>query len=213
MNHSSSEPSTPSSESREQAVDVSADREAHADKYNDPRAKITTRGIAIGIGVVVLGIFGAVLSIYGRKTRLEQTTGFWGPEAITALQLAERLELRPRGEATFAPVNLSGTPGLGHLRRLLLDERNYDWSTVASGDALENCGDPGEQQPRCVQLRLTDPTAHRFDPVEIDIDLQTAWLGPSDGSQRVRLLDRVQPKLVNYFSTIITVQQRRSDVR
>ena len=165
------------------------------------------------MGVVVLAILGAGLSIYGRKTRLEQTTQFWGTEAIAALQLAERMELRPRGAESFEPVNLSGTPGLGHLRRLLLDERNYDWATATSGDALQDCGEQAGEKPRCIQLRLSDPTAQRFQPLEIDIDLQTGWLGPSDGSQRVQVLERTQPKLANYFATIITVQQQRSDFR
>ena len=55
----------------------------------------------MGIGVVLLGILGAATSIYARRTQLEQTTRFWGQETITALQLAERIELRPRGAAEF----------------------------------------------------------------------------------------------------------------
>lgn len=211
----------PNPERSDRADDVVAragngDRHAdhdHADKYNDPRAKITTRGVLIGLGIFLLAILGAGLSIYGRKTRLEQTTQFWGAETIGALQLAERIELRPRGAETFESVDLSGTPGLGHLRRLLLDERNYDWTTAGSGDALQDCGDRVGEKPRCIQIRLTDPTANRFDPVEIDVDLQTGWLGPSDGSQRVQVLERAQPKLANYFATIISVQQLRSDFR
>ena len=79
--------------------------------------------------------------------------------------------------------------------------------------ALQDCGEQAGEKPRCIQLRLSDPTAQRFQPLEIDIDLQTGWLGPSDGSQRVQVLERTQPKLANYFATIITVQQQRSDFR
>lgn len=193
--------------------DEPAETNPHGDKYNDPRAEITTRGIAIAIAVLVLGIAGAALSIYARKTKLEQTTRFWGQETITALQLAERIELRSRDASSFAPVDLSGTPGLGHLRRLLLDERNYDWATEGEGSALADCGKPKADRPRCVQLRLTDPTANRVEPVEIDVDLDTGWIGPSDGSRRVRATERVQPKLSNYVATIVTVEQKRLDFR
>ena len=193
--------------------DDPAKTNAHADKYNDPRAAITPRGVAIAIGVLLLGIAGAGLSIYARKTKLGETTRFWGQETITALQLAERMELRSRGTSSFKPVDLSGTPGLGHLRRLLLDERNYDWSSEQAGSALADCGEPQGDRPRCVQLRLTDPTAKRVGPIEIDLDLDTGWIGPSDGSRRVRATERVQPKLANYVGIIVSVEQKRSDFR
>jgi hypothetical protein len=195
------------------AGDDPAERNAHADKYNDPRSAITPRGIAISIAVLLLGIAGAALSIYVRKTKLVETTRFWGQETITALQLAERIELRSRGASSFTPVDLSGTPGLGHLRRLLLDERNYDWATEQAGSALADCGKPKGDRPRCVQLRLTDPTANRVGPIEIDLDLETGWIGPSDGSRRVRAKERVRPKLNNYVGTIISVEQKRLDFR
>ena len=185
----------------------------HADKYNDPRVKITPRGIAMAIGVLLLGILGAAASIYARRTHLEQTTRFWGQETITALQLAERIELRPRGAADFPTVDLTATPGLGHLRRLLLDERNYDWSSESVGPALENCSKTKTDQPQCVQLRLTDPTGNRVGTIEIDLDLIGGWIGPSDGTRRIRASQRVQPKLASYFSTIITFEQKSYDFR
>ena len=65
-------------------------------------------GIAIAIGVGLFGIAGAAVSIVGRSTQLEKTSQFWGEKTILALQLGERLELRPRGNETFAPLDLSG---------------------------------------------------------------------------------------------------------
>ncbi len=186
---------------------------AHADKYNDPRAKITNRGIGIGIGVLILAIIGAGVSIYARKTRLTETTRFWGQETITGLQLAERIELVPRDSSDFPTVDLSGTPGLGLLRRLLLDERNYDWTTESDERALVDCEVETPGKPSCVQLRLTDPTANRIGTIEIDIDLKDGWIGPSDGSRRVQASERVRPKFGNYFSTIINVEQKRYDHR
>jgi hypothetical protein len=185
----------------------------HADKYNDPRVKITLRGVLLLVLVFVLGIVGAAASVYLRRTQLEQSTEFWGLDTITALQLAERMELLARGDARFDPVELSGTPGLGHLRRLLLDERNYDWQTETRGSVSAKCDQVKSDALQCIQLRLTDPTAHRFGTIEIDIDLSHGWIGPADGSHRVRVAERVLPKLQSYFSVIITVEQLRYDER
>lgn len=200
--------SEPSSDTRSQK-----DPGAHLDKYRDPRARITRRGVLLGLSIVVLGVLGAAASIYARRTRLELTREFWGPETIASLQLAERIELLPRGRETFDPVDLAGTPGLGHLRRRLLDQRSYDWESESAGSALQECGPAADEGVGCIQLRLTDPTAQRFDTVEIDLDLVHGWVGPSDGSRRVKTTDWVQPKLKNYFKTIINVQQLRQDQR
>lgn len=196
----------------------------HVDKYNDPRARITRRGILIGVAVAVVAVVAALGSIAARRTRLEKTTDFWGEETINALQLAERIELLPRGASRFEPVELSSTPGLGHLRRALLDERNFDWTTTTAKSVAELC--PPEKRlekddsmpiadavPACIQLRLTDPTAERFGTIEIDLDLAGGWVGPADGSQRVRATEWVQPKLRNYFKTIMSVSQLSYDFR
>lgn len=193
--------------------DRSAAADPHADKYNDPRVKFTLRGILLLVLVLVFGVVGSAASIYLRRTQLVESTRFWGQETITGLQLAERIHLLSRDANGFETVELSGTPGLGHLRRLLLDERNYDWSTETKGSAAEFCGQSDSEEVRCVQLRLTDPTAHRIGTIEIDIDLDRGWVGPSDGSRRVGVAERVQPKLENYFSVIITVEQLRYDQR
>ncbi|MDB4676902.1 hypothetical protein OAF09_01600 [bacterium] len=203
----------PSSLIMTHSQETQTDPNPHTDKYNDPRVTITRRGIFIAIGVSIFAILGAAASIIGRRTQLEKTRQFWGETTIIALQLGERVELRPRGNESFETVELSGTPGLGHLRRLLLDERNYDWTTVSDQPALGDCGEPIPRKPRCVQLRLTDPTANRFEIVEIDLDLQTGWVGASNETKRIKVLERTQPKLQKYFETTITVEQLRSDFR
>ena len=180
----------------------------HADKYNDPRAKITRRGVLLGVAVAVLGCIGAGLSIYARKTRLTQSRQFWGDATITALQLGERIQMKSIGQREFDPVELTATPGLGHLRHALLDERNYDWSTVQKSGFADTCGN---EESFCVQLRLTDPTAHRFEPVEINLDLKTGWIGPSDGSSRVK--SKKTKALEKFLGTLVTVEQLRYDLR
>ena len=72
---------------------MNSQHDDHADKYNDPRVKITKRGMLLGAVVVVFGIAGAAFSIWARRTKLEQTTNFWGPNVVEALQLAEEVEL------------------------------------------------------------------------------------------------------------------------
>ena len=176
------------------------------EKRSDPRASITRRGILLGLCVIVLGMIGAAVSIYSRRTRLEQTTEFWGPEIITALQLGERIELLSVSGLEFSPVELTATPGLGHLRHAFLDERFYDWTTASSDSVQEKCGEGSE----CVQLRVTDPTAHRFDTVKINVDLKDGWVGPSDGSRRVRT-DR--PAISKFLRMMVNVQQKRYDMR
>ncbi len=197
----------------------------HADKYNDPRATVTRRGIWMGVAVLLLGIFGSAVSIYARRTGLVETTRFWGQETITALQLAERMEMLPRGDTEFPVVELTATPGLGHLRHALLEESHFDWTTETKASVAELCvrspqatsQDPDseiEAAPmQYIQLRLTDPTAHRVGTIEIDIDLDGGWVGPSDGSRRVRVVEWVRPKLKSYFSTIINVRQKTYDFR
>ena len=199
--------------------DPHSDRNAdpHADKYNDPRAQITRRGVLMGVAVVLVGAVVAGLSIYARKTPLVETTKFWGPETVTALQLAERIELFPRGNNEFPRVELTTTPGLGHLRRALLDERNFDWNTIeptSVASKLPSTNTSGvEGSPSSVQLRLTDPTAHRVETIEIDIDLNGGWVGPSNGAQRVKIRKYVQPKLKNYFKTVVNFKEKRYDDR
>ena len=186
----------------------------HHDKYNDPRAKITKRGVLLGLGVAIFGILGAAGSIYARKTRLELSTKFWGQETITALQLAEKIQLRSNGASDFEPVDLTGTPSLGHLRHALLDERSYDWNTESSGSVTEMCQKPTEGQTiTCVRIRLTDPTAQRVGTIDIDLDLVGGWIGPADGSRRVQATEWVRPKLNKYFETIVNVQRLRYDFR
>ncbi len=197
-------------------IDLAASVDPHADKYNDPRAKITRRGIWMGIGVAVFGVVGAAASVYGRRTHLTETTRFWGQETITALQLAERMEMLPRRGKDFRPVLLTATPGLGHLRRAILDDRNYDWKTVGSEAVLANSTGavvpPVEPEGGlCVMLRLTDPSAHRVGTIEIDIDLEEGWIGPRGEKRRVHVTNR--KALRNFLETIMNRQIKRYDQR
>jgi len=182
----------------------------HADKYNDPRAKITGRGILMGVFVAVLGVAGAFGSIYLRRTQLEKTTNFFGPNTITALQLSDHLSMRPAAGAAWQPVELTATPGLGHLRKALLEETHYDWDSATDQSVSVAGGVPAEQ---CVRLRFEDPTGKRVPTIELDLDLSGGWIGPADGTKCVRVLPRVQGALKFQLELLRNVKQNSYDLR
>lgn len=193
----------------------------HADKYNDPRVRITRRGILTGVVITLVASLAAIGSILARRTRLDRTTEFFGPVVIEALQLAERIDLIPRvddpASSGFpAEISLTATPGLGHLRRALLDDRHYDWDRTEDTAAVAGCDNStyGEKNiPGCLSLRLSDPTLNRFQPVQMDLNLIDGVVGLAESGRRVHVTDYVRPKLQNYFATIINVSRLTYDDR
>ncbi|MEM9828401.1 MAG: hypothetical protein AAF958_17560 [Planctomycetota bacterium] len=195
--------------------DSDASANPAASKFNDPRAKITPRGIGIGVAVFVFASIFAGLSIYFRRTQTLETANFFGPATVESLQLAEDIRLSWPG-LDREPILLTATPGLGHLRRALLDQRHYDWQTTQSTGVLSDCAGAtiGEKEwPACVRLTLSDTTLKRFEDVEMDLDLAEGWVGLAGQEKRVRVTDHVRPKLQRYFSTTMNVSQLRYDHR
>ena len=185
----------------------------HADKYNDPRVRITRRGIWFGVGVVVFAVVAAGLSIMMRRTQTEKTAAFFGDDVVMALQLAEEIELIPRSE-TFEEIRLTTTPGLGHLRRALLDSRHYDWASKTTFAVLDECpAAAAETKPSCVSLRLTDPTLQRFEEITLDLNLADGWIQRRGEAEAVTFADHVVPRMQHYFKTILNVQQLQLDRR
>lgn len=187
----------------------------HADKYNDPRVSISRRGILLGVFVVLFGIAGAGFSIWARRTQLEKSTEFWGADVILALQLAEEVELIPSVDlpdsetgSSSEPVRLSGMPGLGHLRHVLLDDRSYQWDSVVQDSIASRI----EEFP-CMILRLSDPTVHRFPDTEIVIDLENGWLGLRDGTNQVQLGERFQTAIPLFLKRVANYEPLRADMR
>ena len=183
----------------------------HADKYNDPRVKISRKGILLGFGVVLFGIGGAALSIWARRTHLQQSTKFWGAQVIEALQLAEEVELiatPDRPASQYDPVRLSGMPGLGHLRHVLLDDRSYDWESVKQ-EPISGL----TSRSQCMMLRLSDPTAKRFPQARIVIDLENGWLGLQDGPQQVQLNERFRSAMPTFLKRIANFEPLRVENR
>lgn len=170
---------------------------------------ITRRGILIGLGVFLFACTFTGLSIYARRTRLEKTREFFGDDFVTALQLADQMMLLPGEGQSFAPVKLTGTPGLGHLRRALLDERHYQWDTTVQGSVQDVGGD----EPVRFTIKLADPTGKRVPSVVIPMELTEGWVATPDGSNRVQVTARVQKALKHQLEMLQGVSQKSYDAR
>lgn len=205
-----------------------------ADWVDHPKTPITRRAILIGIGLLALGVVGAVTSVWARRTQIERTTDFFGIETIRALQYAPGVTLRLAAEpakppsptadsvgvestpalATTAPpadfkeIELSGTPGLGHLRHALLDERHYDWTT-RNDRSIESLRSPGT---RMATLTFSDPRGI-IAPATIHLELSEGWVGTPQGDRSVRLISRVQPAVQHFLVVISNAQQTYYDRR
>ncbi|MCR9206826.1 MAG: hypothetical protein NXI28_01255 [bacterium] len=189
----------------------------HADKYNDPRVVVTRYQVLALVAIVVIGAIAAVVSIAARRTKLEKTTEFWGPDVITAIQLGDHVELIPGPGADFAQVELTAFPGLGHLRKALLEQSHYQWATVeadsvealAEAAASEDYAGETKDQPMVVRLEFSDPHYRRVPPALIDVELASGTVGPADGSQRVKVTDRVRPALRHQLKLLMKVSELR----
>ncbi|MCC9640724.1 hypothetical protein LOC71_00440 [Rhodopirellula sp. JC740] len=203
-------------DSLESGVDL-----AHADKYNDPRIRVTFRHVFALMMIFVVAVIVAFGSLYARRTRLEKTTEFWGPDTITALQLGDHVELMPGPGSDFEQVELTAFPGLGHLRKALLDERHYEWDSLETAPVVDLVGTPKAPgqfeedagEPRVVRLEFSDPHYKRVPPSLIDVELASGTVGPADGSKRIRVNDRVRPALRHQLGLLMKVSEMRYDRR
>lgn len=180
-----------------------------ADETTSPPPAITRRGILIGMGVFLFASIFAGASIYARRTRLEKTRDFFGDDYITALQLADQMMLLPGDGQSFDPVKLTGTPGLGHLRRALLDERHYQWDTTTDGTVEEVGGGDAVR----FTIKLADPTGQRVPSIVIPLELTEGWVATPDESRRVQVTDRVQKALKHQLEMLQGVSQKSYDER
>lgn len=177
-----------------------------------PKTPITGRAIAMGVAIVLAAIIVAGASIYFRRTQLEQTTRFWGQDTILAMQSAPHVTLQFDADPDGTTIDLSGTPGLGHLRHALLEQRHYRWETeqplsIEELDAAD---------AKLARLTFSDPqpdSSRRIPTAVIRLELQSGWVGRSDGARRVQLIDRAQPAVRHFLTTLRNVQQARSDAQ
>lgn len=183
----------------------------HSDKFNDPRAKFGAKGWMVVAGIAVFASVFTYFSVNARRTRLGETTRFWGQETITAIQLGDHVMLIAREGSDFEPVELTAFPGLGHLRKALLHEDHYEWTTEQSGSVQDLCS--VEDDTQCVRLEFSDPSLNRFETARIDIELKRGIVGPVDKPTRVAVNDRVRPALQHQIGLLMRVKQKRYDRR
>ena len=177
-----------------------------------PKIPITRRAVWMGIAIFLSSIVVAGASIYFRRTQLELTTRFWGPDAIKSIQLAPYVSLEFDADAGEKTVDLTGTPGLGHLRHALLDQRHYRWETEES----MSVNDFNLPDAKFAKLVFWDPREDEAAMVRtavIRLELQGGWVGTADGSRRVQLTKRAQPAVRHFLTTLRNVKQARADIR
>ena len=177
-----------------------------------PKIPITGRAIWMGLAILLVSIIVAGASIHFRRTQLELTTRFWGADAIRAMQLSPIVTLTFDSDAGKKPVDLTGTPGLGHLRHALLEQKHYLWQTeeALAVDAVTT------PEAKFATVVFSDPRvdeAVRIPAATIRFELQGGWIGPPDGSHRVQLTDRVKPAVRHFLTMLRNAQQFRSDFR
>lgn len=182
-----------------------------------PVIPITRRAVLAGVAVTVLAVVVALASVYARRTRLEKTTEFWGPDTIAALQLSPHVTLyldpppaSPDDPAARQPrvSDLTNTPGLGHLRHALLDERHYEWQTrtAASVRSLRSA------ETWFATLTFSDPRGV-YPDATIELELSDGWVGPGGTPDRVQLIPRARPAVRHFLKTISNAQQAHYDRR
>jgi hypothetical protein len=209
---------SPSSVSDSSSASQESPRTLPEGWVDHPKIPITRRAVLAGVAIMILGVIGAVASIYARRTRLELTTDFWGPDAILAMQVSPQVTLRleavgARSNQEAKDIDLTGTPGLGHLRHALLDQRHYEWQTrtVSSVESLR------DETTRMATLTFSDPL-EKFPTATIELELIGGWVGPpvtegSSSGQRVQLITRAQPAVRHFLTIISNAKQNHYDNR
>ena len=177
------------------------------------------------LGLLAIGVIGAVLGVKMRRTQTAQTSLFFGAQTISALQSSTslRLHLAPvdDGEPTTAAapktVDLSDIPGVGHLRHAFLDERHYDWATQQEEDidalvvaASEPDGSTGEWVT--IELDGTPPGHAPIELTRIRVELTEGWVGIPGDNARVRLRERVAKALRSQIRMMSNVDTGRADM-
>ncbi|HBJ35826.1 MAG TPA: hypothetical protein DDZ51_13980 [Planctomycetaceae bacterium] len=178
-----------------------------------PKIPITRRAVLAGVAIMILGVIGAVASIYARRTQLEKTMAFLGADAILAIQIlpSVTLQLEPLGQVDGAQaktIDLTGTPGLGHLRHALLDERHYDWQS-RTDSSVQTLRSP---ETRFATVTFSDPKDH-FAPATLNIELSQGWVSRAGADDRVRLIERAQPAVRHFLTVISNAKQAHYDNR
>ena len=178
------------------------------------------RGALIALGILIFAVLMSAASIYMRRTPMEKTTEFFGRQVIVAIQLGEQLRITIPPESPMVDANaplamiaedgsqvadLSGSPGLGHFRHALLNERHYDWDSVVEKEV----GKLGIDSPEYVIVDIEGrspeakpvPMPIEIDPAKLQIELTEGWVGVVGVPKSVRMTERVRTGMRNFIET------------
>jgi hypothetical protein len=100
--------------------------------------------VVLAMFVIAMGLACFAVWFQWRQTR--RCLAFYGPAAARAIQASDRVELWPLVSDVGpprhgAPRDISRAPGLVHLRRGLVEDANFSWTTPPAGRLPENAWD------------------------------------------------------------------------
>jgi hypothetical protein len=128
-------------------------------------------GARLVIGLLVLGVTAGIVGIWYQRGQTRRCLAFYGPDAarmVTAAPVVELWTLGPGAEpgvlVALERADVTGAPGLVHLRRGLVEDANFRWLPAESWDRA---------------LVFADPTGRP--PVVLVIDLAEASGGAGEG--------------------------------
>jgi hypothetical protein len=99
-------------------------------------------GKLVIVGIVTVALWAAATSWYFRYNATHHAVKFWGPEAATMIRDAPIVKINRGGNLDGSPaaalkadvaatnIDVSHAHGLTHLRNALLEDHNFDWTTV-----------------------------------------------------------------------------------
>jgi len=138
-------------------------------------------GARLVIGLLVLGVTAGLVGIWYQRGQTRRCLAFYGPDAarmVTAAPVVELWTLGPGAEpgvlVALERADVTGAPGLVHLRRGLVEDANFRWQAEPSAVRGRL---PAESWDRA--LVFADPTGRP--PVVLVIDLAEASGGEGEG--------------------------------
>ena len=149
-------------------------------------------GARLVIGLLALGVTAGLVGIWYQRGQTRRCLAYYGPDAarmVTAAPAVELWTLGPGAEpgalVALKRADVSGAPGLVHLRRGLVEDANFRWPVAPSAVRGRL---PAESWDRA--LVFADPTAGR-PPVVLVIALADAPGGAGEGKGAVGSLAMV----------------------
>jgi hypothetical protein len=197
-----------------------SDIAAQQSPANDPAQVrlLTLKGLGITMAIAIFAVVVAFASIYARRTPMEKTRDFFGDDALKAIQLGEQLRIEiPAGspminaDAPLAVIrgdgsqiaDLSGSPGLGHFRHALLNQRHYDWDSITDR-GVEEIEIP-DRELVFVEIEGRSPDAPpvpmpiTITPTRLVMELTEGWVGVVGVRRAVRMTERVRTGMRNFI--------------